>query len=129
MTTSQSLAFQQYCNSFVTRITEQAANNVEERIAIKKLKEARPYRRYVYNAIELNINYFRQQQLIRDKAYIANGIYRKHNPFDVDNPVNAKWYREMSFRRNYIKNLKRHNLQIKAFDTHDYIPCIRQIQV
>ena len=129
MSTPRIQAIQQYCCLFVTSIIEQSKNNVEERIALKKLKEAKPYRKYINTSIELNINYFRQQQLQRDQNYRVNGIYRKYNRFDIDNPANSQWFREMSFRRKYLTNLKRHNIPIKAFDTHNYFPYMQKIRV
>ena len=85
-----------------------------------KKKEMKPYRKYINTSIELNINYFRQQQIQREQNYRVNGIYRKYNRFDIDNPANSQWFREMSFRRKYLTNLKRHNIPIKAFDTNNY---------
>ena len=129
MSTSRIQGFQQYCYLFVNRVLEQSKNNVEERIALKKLKEAKPYREYVNNGIQLNVNYFRIHQMQRDQNYIANGIYRKSSRFDIDDPTNSKWFKEMAFQRKYFSNLKRNNIPIKPFYAQNYYPKLQKIVV
>ena len=112
---------------FVTQTLSKAKTNIEETLALKKLKQMPPNKKYIYTPVELNINYIRKMHLEKDEIYLTQGAYGLSNYQNVYNPKYSNWYREMHFRRKYLQYLKRNNQQFncfrtKAFDDHDNNP-------
>lgn len=129
MEKSQTMVVHNYSLKLVYRLIETAKNNVEERIAIEKLKEVKPKRKYIHSVVEMNLNYLRTQQLKREKNYVEYGIYRNLFQSNRYSPIEAKWFREMNFRRQYIKNLKKNNLTMRPFESKSYFPCRTELRV